>query len=287
MTAPRVDDDPLVRLVRHPIVLWTRRAIAWAFPHLLTIAFFLSAAGTWAKLVDWPTTQWWTQNAPSMSGWLFLAGLGTAMSARLRVGQLERRNRVLRERVDTQTERAEDAERRRQNDELLKSLLTAVHQATGLNPVTLGSSVWLVPPDPAGPALQRLTNYQFHSRQSTRIAWTKGKGTIGQCWESEVELVTNPGSWRDLQRGDFEALTEDKRLGMSWQEYQATAAYSAVWAVPLKDHEGRLRGVLSVDCDDPSDGVSGLLKIAKDDKVVIGLVTSVSRLVAAEHVGGA
>ncbi|MEA2386899.1 MAG: hypothetical protein QOJ22_1073 [Thermoleophilaceae bacterium] len=91
-------------------------------------------------------------------------------------------------------------------------------------------------------------------RTQSGIRWKKGKGVVGIAWERRGYEIKNLDglaarastelAWRQLPDAD--------RLGMTWDEFQATKQYKAIYAAPLFDRrqtsgDPEVRGVVAVD----------------------------------------
>lgn len=136
----------------------------------------------------------------------------------------------------------------------LRGLAWAVHEHTGgVVPVQpLGASAWVI----RGifhkrlhrVARERVTDYPVPSD----VKWTKGKGVIGTCWDTAREQVRNTHSLyaglSATSESDWEAVDDDIRMGMSFRDFcQVKGKYGSVIAVPVRDSNNRLRGVVALD----------------------------------------
>jgi hypothetical protein len=114
--------------------------------------------------------------------------------------------------------------------------------------VSLGCSVYQIPKGD-GQELERLARCPTNGRPASGVKWTRGKGVVGQVWDSECEIFADVSKLRRLSNADFDAADPKVTLGMSKAEVQRTSSYNSVWATTLRDTNERLIGVLSVDCN--------------------------------------
>lgn len=147
----------------------------------------------------------------------------------------------------------------------LKPLLDSVAEVTGYDVNHIGVSVFRVVTEKvtisgAKPKrmeiLQRAYRYRWNNEpQESQILWTKGKGTIGTCWE------TRRREHRDLRpdyaafvaaggnRDAFNALPAETVRKMTFEEFQEIMPkYGEVLAIPvLLDGKAAFIGCISVD----------------------------------------
>lgn len=106
--------------------------------------------------------------------------------------------------------------------------------------------------------LKRLFRFRLseHPAESA-VEWTKGKGTIGKCWEVRVPVLHDRrsvaaqfGKDNRPDEATFVQLTPEQHCGFTRQEFIETIdKYGEILAVPIKaQHSGELIGVLSIDC---------------------------------------
>jgi hypothetical protein len=202
-----------------------------------------------AELLGVPDRRTWDADASVARSLLLLVAISL-------IGSASARLRVLENRVSDQR-RAMDRERAlRVVEDGCRFMLSEVHQRTKLSPLELGVSIWR-----AGDGqLVRVGKFRLASRQGSGVVWTKGKGAIGRCWLDNDRVVADLTRLHELDvtEATFDALPDATRLGMPWIDFQRTAAYTAVWAEPLRDRDGRWMGCLSVDSEAP--GAAQLLR---------------------------
>jgi len=99
----------------------------------------------------------------------------------------------------------------------------------------------------------RLSNYPPPSP----VRWTKGKGTIGECWQTGIKAIHDRRSAAarygrgNHPTGDrYEGVAAIDRCGFTESEFiQTIDKYGEILAVPITEqHSGELIGVLSIDC---------------------------------------
>lgn len=140
----------------------------------------------------------------------------------------------------------------------MRGLPWTVHDTCGQGvPVReIGASAWLAVNLGRWSWLYRLSRERFSpSPQASNIRWSKGKGVIGQCWRDEREKIINTEDhdkhWTDRTQTEWDNWTGpgfDTRMGLSWAEFQKiTGKYGTVVAVPIKDGNEKVIGVVAVD----------------------------------------
>jgi hypothetical protein len=90
------------------------------------------------------------------------------------------------------------------------------------------------------------------------IRWTKGKGTIGECWKDGIavlhdrrQVAASYGSTGQRPtKQDYPQLSEQIRSGFTLKEFiQTVDNWGEILAVPITEKQtARLIGVLSIDC---------------------------------------
>lgn len=120
----------------------------------------------------------------------------------------------------------------------------------------IGASTWLVRQAGRWSWLSRLSRERFSPLpQASNIRWTKGKGVIGQCWAEEREKIVSTEAhdlaWTGKTQADWDGWNgpgPDTRMGLSWADYQKIRGkYGTVVAVPVKDGNEKVIGVVAVD----------------------------------------
>ncbi|KRD07782.1 hypothetical protein ASE48_10115 [Mycobacterium sp. Root265] len=96
------------------------------------------------------------------------------------------------------------------------------------------------------------------SPNESNVRWTKGKGAIGVCWQSNVAVHhdrrADAATWgkngQYPSEAQFADLQDDQKRGMNREEFiQTIDKYGEILAVPMvTPHKGEQLGVLSVDC---------------------------------------
>jgi hypothetical protein len=67
-----------------------------------------------------------------------------------------------------------------------------------------------------------------------RPRWSPGKGIVGRaCLRNKYVAEDWQGAYGGLDQEGWEALSEEKRYGMSWSECQASSGYQLIAARPL------------------------------------------------------
>jgi hypothetical protein len=103
------------------------------------------------------------------------------------------------------------------------------------------------------------------------IRWTEGKGIIGKCWaglKNEVlDLRRHFGPHMNATREEWQKLTAEERLGLSFEEFTRTRHYfGVVGAAPIirGDNPGTYLGCVSLDTpyDGPPDLDHNIIEVA-------------------------
>lgn len=99
--------------------------------------------------------------------------------------------------------------------------------------------------------LDRVTRAKVGVSNPSSIVWTRGKGVIGECWETGEDVGRNFARDYALLDGctrpTWDALSADFRQGLSYEEFLKTKGHGAVVAVPILNERGRFRGCVSID----------------------------------------
>lgn len=142
-------------------------------------------------------------------------------------------------------------------DLALVDALLLVSDITGYDKWGVGVTAWVVRRRGLRriPVLERLARRRLTNRPApSNIAWTKGKGIIGRCWELETEVHKDlRAACRKYPQGNITAerfadVSGDLRQGMSLDEFhRMIGKYGEVLAVPMKDKTGAFVGCIAVD----------------------------------------
>lgn len=114
----------------------------------------------------------------------------------------------------------------------------------------------------------------------SRIRWTRGKGLIGKCWaersDQGADLVSDFGPRINDTREQWEALPEETRYGLSFEEFTRTkGSYGAIVASPMVTKRGRYKGCIAVDAPGSAyallwgQGVRGILQASAQAMLVL------------------
>lgn len=151
-----------------------------------------------------------------------------------------------------------DRQLQQQDDDLRDtSRLLVVHildTSPGVKATSLGVHVWIA----RGwftwrRRLCRRISFNLHQVPPSGVRWTSGKGVIGTCFSTGVEQTRDLRAIASaVQSGSaaFMALSEDDRMGLSFDEFSKVRRYSFIHAWPLKDEDGLVVGCVSVDYTD-------------------------------------
>lgn len=140
--------------------------------------------------------------------------------------------------------------------------LRRVVKRTGLDWTAVGVNVFLVRVTaafwrPSWPPIRRaqvrIAKLRIRSLpKPSGIPWTKGKGVIGACWETQsdivIDLAEEERALGALSADEFEGLPSEDRFGFTHNEFKRTrGTYGAILAVPIKTDEGEYLGCITVD----------------------------------------
>jgi hypothetical protein len=117
------------------------------------------------------------------------------------------------------------------------------------------------------PGLRRLTRLcelrlQRIETDMTEVRWTFRRGVVGKCWAENKTIVTN---WADVNvrlSANVQSISADKgisskrawrkipkgdRWGLTYRQFCDSGAYQRIAGYPVKNENGTLIGVLSID----------------------------------------
>jgi HEAT repeat protein len=86
-----------------------------------------------------------------------------------------------------------------------------------------------------------MASVELPQRAAPLIRWTRGKGVIGQCWENPgkgaaaADLTALAKAFATYDATQWQAIPPAKRLGLNFNEVQATERLGAVVAWPVLD----------------------------------------------------
>lgn len=85
----------------------------------------------------------------------------------------------------------------------------------------------------------------------SNVDWTFGKGVIGRCWQLGtdlgVDLRDHVADVAARSPEEWEQLTDEERLGLTYDDFQRTRQHGVVVATPVLDRSGTVIGVISAD----------------------------------------
>lgn len=183
----------------------------------------------------------WSDWAPAATVTMFASGLWTALVAPYKLVRLDRA--------------AKASSAKNFANDLCQQVLTTVHQAKpGISVESLAVHLWKV----SGASLDRMASYRVERRSDSGVTWTKGKGAVGSCWATNLEIEADLADLHQAagsgERG-FYAVNDEERFYLTWDEYQMTRRYQSILATPLRDKDAKFIGCLSIDTTQPSQHV--------------------------------
>ncbi len=133
-----------------------------------------------------------------------------------------------------------------------QSVARLIQQETKLKHDEIGVNIWLIKGMVGFRRLVRAAIVVAQPRHQTPITWTKGKGIIGEAWARKKSRFADLERVRELYPTEqlWCGLKRDDRFRLSWAEFEETARYHAVLAVPLRRHRFSrhpVRGVVAID----------------------------------------
>lgn len=168
---------------------------------------------------------------------------------------------VFRDNVVNVNARLREPERQRlrvQSQKVATSAMYSVSQLRSIPMPDLGVSVFLI--ERTGwirrvEMLARLIRVRLKDApQASDILWTQGKGVIGRAWESRRPVHEATGHLaekygaRDLSESVWSRVSKTAKQGFTRDEFITTVhKYAEILAVPIKDDQGVVLGVVSLD----------------------------------------
>lgn len=142
----------------------------------------------------------------------------------------------------------------------------------------VGVRIWIVGGPPWARHLKRGASFLLSGERSqTGIRWVRGKGVVGTAWEKRLNTIGDLATVRATvgTPAEYEVLDVSDRYGISWEEFQRTPSYQAVFAAPLYSRSSTsgdppVRGVLAIDLLAP--GYFDQLEAATEDPGFEGVV---------------
>jgi hypothetical protein len=206
------------------LTLWGAVAVTAAFPVL-----------SLARQLDIPSKQAWTDSAAWSTPGIFILGVLAAVGGSLKLISLRAE--------------ASRSEKVRRAEGFCQQVTTTVHQSLKQLPIeTLTVHAWRV----KGDSLERLASFRVERRPDAGVVWTKGKGGVGQCWATNLQIEADMTNLHTAAAGPngqaaFTAIPPEGRFYLTWDEYQKTKRYWSIFVTPLKDGKGNFIGCLSID----------------------------------------
>lgn len=105
--------------------------------------------------------------------------------------------------------------------------------------------------------LHRIIRFRLSERpDESKVDWTKGKGTVGACWETPAttlhdrrQVAQDYGKGSYPTKETYAGLPDEVTCKFSYDEFiQTIDRYGEILAVPIKKRGGDPIGVVSIDC---------------------------------------
>jgi hypothetical protein len=135
--------------------------------------------------------------------------------------------------------------------QMLHAAIFSVSKEAGIDVRKLTISLFLVTGQGRWQRLERWMRITFRPRTESTVRWTRGKGAIGQCWDTETVVTKNiegtNSKWGECNRQVWEGVPEATRMGLTHEEWRKTAKkYDMIVAVPVHV-DGRIVGCVALD----------------------------------------
>lgn len=190
------------------------------------------AVGSLSRQLNAPSFLWtnWTNVTLPV---LFISGAWAATAGPYKLIKLDRANRR--------------SAARTRSEGLCQQLLMTVYESSPALPLeSLAVHVWWLD---AG-KLTRLASFRVERRPDAGVSWTKGKGAVGQCWSTNLEIEADLANLHAAATAGlpfFDSIEAESRFSLTWDDYQKTKRYQSIFVTPLKDSGGNFIGCLSID----------------------------------------
>lgn len=139
----------------------------------------------------------------------------------------------------------------------LADLLYALSESKGVSLRYLGANIFRVEKSRIlrRQTLDRVLRFRIADHpQPTDVSWTKGKGVIGEAWDTKRSAykyrrnIARAWAGKQVDEATFAAMPKDTKGKFTREEFVAIVEkYSEVRAVPILGDDGGVLGVLSVD----------------------------------------
>lgn len=195
------------------------------------------SVGLWK--IGWPSDQFWKAHDHLIFAFIIAAGIVPVLQTTIsEFGEKRRRTRL---------EQADNV-----RSLLVPALVYAVRHCeapwdlTGVQAFLLTGWWWRE-------RHLRFAKVRLASAPESGVAWTKGKGVIGQCWEHRanilVDLAGPPFSdLLNVPKEEWDNIPAETAYGLSHGDYQALGAkYGIVAAVPIIGGNGKYLGCVTLD----------------------------------------
>ncbi len=157
--------------------------------------------------------------------------------------------------------RRKSVERERKVETFLTTALVNAVENAGANLTNTGVQAFMV----GGwwsKAHIRLAKVRLGGSPSSGITWSKGKGVIGRCWDTQsvqcVDLTAAFAPYRSYSKERWEALGAEVRYGLSFEDFQRIGhKYGVVAAVPIIDSKDKYVGCVTLDTPAPNPDEAG------------------------------
>ncbi len=218
-----------------------RDGLAWLSLWGLAAATAAFSIISLARQLDLPDKKWWTDSVGWTSPLLLTLGVIVAVGGPAKLIQLH------------EATKQSDVERRARD--LCQQILGTMHQSLLSVPIeTFTVHTWKVARASrwrgSDERLDRLASFRVELRPNSGVVWTKGKGAVGECWATNLEIEADlSGLHKAVAEGGKAAFPtpSEATFNLSWDEYQKTKRYTSIFVTPLRDLKGDFMGCVSID----------------------------------------
>lgn len=219
---------------------WIGRRVATVSPYGDVIALIFGALATVAALAhsgEFPHAEDWQKGRPLLLGQIFVTG-GLLITQTL--------NTLGRRRY----------RRSRDLEAACREVAAYVDEHCPNIPLRyVGVRIWKVGGPPFARYLRRKASFFLTGeRAQSGVRWTRGKGVLGRAWEKRKAVIRDIVEIRErvASEADYDELSDDDQMGLTYEEFQQTPFYNVVYAAPLYSRAEtssapRVRGVIAVD----------------------------------------
>jgi hypothetical protein len=139
------------------------------------------------------------------------------------------------------------------------------------------------------PRLERLERIRLSDYPAmSDVPWTEGRGVIGDCWaRARPEYVhwaplAKKWSGKNITDAQWEKIKSEDKAGFTREQFMMMVGkYAEILAVPIKDDDGKVVGVVAVDRVWRADGrQDSLLNVTRVEDTVTSTAVVLQNVLA-------